>query len=45
MKEVIDTTFTTVTENGEESRVPDLAGYETSQDVKYSVMTAERDHV
>lgn len=38
MKAHIDTTFTTVTENGEETRVPDLGGYETDSDVRYSVM-------
>lgn len=38
MKELIDTTFTTVTENEEQVRVPDLGGVETDSDVQYSVM-------
>lgn len=38
MKEFIETSFTTVTEDGQETRVPDLGGYETNQNVQYSVM-------
>ena len=38
MKRFIDTEFTTVTEVEQETRVPSLGGYETNDDVQYSVM-------
>ena len=38
MKRFIDTEFTTVTEADQETRVPSLGGYETDDDVQYSVM-------
>lgn len=38
MKAFIDTEFTTVVQNDEETRVPDLGGYEGESDVQYSVM-------
>ena len=38
MKNFIDTSFTTVTQNGETVRVPDLGGHETDSNVHYSVM-------
>lgn len=38
MKHFIDTEFTTITQDGQETRVPDLNGYEADGDVQYSVM-------
>lgn len=38
MKAYIDTSLTTVTEDGEETQAPDLGGFETDGDVHYSVM-------
>lgn len=38
MKNFIDTEFTTVTQDGQETRVPDLGGVDGDSDVRYSVM-------
>lgn len=43
MKQFIDTQFTTVTEDGEQTRVPDLGGAESNNDVQYSVYDREQD--
>lgn len=37
MKELIDTDMTTVVQDNEDVRVPDLGGYETDSDVQYSL--------